>query len=101
MSEYPLLCVNSIVLNTKYNLTFFTIVGIPEKLMLSFSIITNVQKIFAASEKTDRFAVLHGIKYLSMSWIILGHSFLFVYHYTGMSSVMSISALYIMSFFSK
>ena len=103
MSEYPLLCMNSIVLKTKYNLTFFTIVGIPEKLLLSFSIITNVQKIFAASEKTDRFAVLHGIKFLSMSWIILGHSFLFVYHYAGRSSVMSTSALSTMSyvFFSK
>ena len=62
---------------------FLFFVGIPEKLLLSFSVATNVKKIFATSEHTDRFAVLHGIKFLSMSWIILGHSFLFVYHYTG------------------
>ena len=52
-------------------------------LLLSFSIVTNVKKIFATSEHTDRFAVLHGIKFLSMSWIILGHSVLFVYPYSG------------------
>ena len=74
-------------------LTIKKIAGISEKLLLSFSVLTNGKKIFSAQENADRFAVLHGIKFLSMSWIILGHSYLFVYQYAGRSESLACALL--------
>lgn len=56
-------------------------------IMLTFSLITNVKKIFSISEKanlkhhdgapSEHIDVLHGIRVVMMVWIIVGHSFSF------------------------
>lgn len=48
----------------------------PLAVLSSFSLTRNSQKLFAAS-KGD-LAALHGIRFLSMAWVILGHTYVYV-----------------------
>lgn len=54
-----------------------------EKLLLAFSVYTNAKKLLAIPDSHDNLRAMHGIKFLSMSWVILGHNYLFILHYTG------------------
>nr|XP_039272371.1 nose resistant to fluoxetine protein 6-like [Styela clava] len=48
-----------------------------KQLILSFSIIKNTKALLDTSQKDGNINVLHGIRFLSMTWVILGHTFLF------------------------
>ncbi|CAJ0959873.1 unnamed protein product, partial [Mesorhabditis belari] len=56
------------------------------KFILAFSIYTNGQQILKTDHggKTDQIDCLHGMRFLSMAWIILGHT----YYYIGTSLTM-------------
>ena len=43
----------------------------------AFSIIRNLKKIFCVADSSEELSCLHGIRFLSMTWIILGHTFYF------------------------
>ncbi|XP_054157680.1 nose resistant to fluoxetine protein 6-like [Oppia nitens] len=46
-------------------------------ILLSFSLKTNAKKIFDTNSTDSTIQVFHGIKVLSMLWILIGHSFAF------------------------
>ncbi|XP_076232881.1 nose resistant to fluoxetine protein 6-like [Calliopsis andreniformis] len=46
--------------------------------LLSFSLLVNLSKIFSLEVGADTLAPIHGLKFLSMIWVILGHTCLFV-----------------------
>ncbi|XP_044729957.1 nose resistant to fluoxetine protein 6-like isoform X2 [Chrysoperla carnea] len=46
-------------------------------LLLSFSIISNGQNIAHINKNPDQFHCLHGIRWFSMMWVVIGHRFLF------------------------
>ena len=50
----------------------------PNDVLLSFSLLTNFEFIISTKQSgSDRLGCLEGIRALSMTWVVLGHSFLF------------------------
>ncbi|XP_019618602.1 PREDICTED: uncharacterized protein LOC109465659 [Branchiostoma belcheri] len=47
------------------------------KFLLAFSIRTNTRKLLSTRESPDSLGCLHGIRFLSMTWVILGNTFAF------------------------
>ena len=54
-------------------LVFFS--GIAGKLLLSFSIYSNGAKLLSAKQGAGTLTAVNGIRFISMSWVILGHTF--------------------------
>ena len=49
------------------------------KLLLSFSIYTNFKAVMSTKESSrDTLTCLHGMRFISMTWVLLGHNFLFL-----------------------
>ncbi|PVD22479.1 hypothetical protein C0Q70_18293 [Pomacea canaliculata] len=46
-------------------------------LLVAFSIYTNGSKLLSTHQPPGSFTCIHGIRFLSMTWVVLGHSFLF------------------------
>lgn len=59
----------------QYSLYLFSNTGLPEKLLKCFSVYTNIPRVLAARRSPGNIDCLHGIRFISMSWIILGHTF--------------------------
>ncbi|KAL3870699.1 hypothetical protein ACJMK2_038743 [Sinanodonta woodiana] len=55
--------------------------GIVGKLLLSFSIYTNGRKLLSTQQTSDSLTAVNGIRFLSMSWVILGHTLTFAYFF--------------------
>ncbi|XP_048774648.2 nose resistant to fluoxetine protein 6-like [Ostrea edulis] len=49
-----------------------------EKLLLSFSAYSNGKKILSTHRTSETLTALNGIRFLSISWVVLGHSYAFV-----------------------
>lgn len=56
----------------------FIITGIVGRLVLCFSAYTNGKKILGTSQPKGSLTAVNGIRFLSMSWVILGHTLVFV-----------------------
>ena len=56
----------------------FYIAGIFGRLVLCFSAYTNGKKILGTSQPKGSLTAVNGIRFLSMSWVILGHTLAFV-----------------------
>jgi len=50
-------------------------VGLVGKLLLSFSCYTNGTKILSTAQGSETLGAINGIRFLSMAWVILGHSY--------------------------
>ncbi|VDI45779.1 Hypothetical predicted protein [Mytilus galloprovincialis] len=49
--------------------------GLLGKLLLSFSIYTNGAKILSTDQSAGSLNAVNGIRFISMSWVILGHTY--------------------------
>ncbi|CAK8686761.1 unnamed protein product [Clavelina lepadiformis] len=47
------------------------------QILTSFSVIQNTRRFLITTQRPTDITCLHGMRFLSMSWVILGHSFLF------------------------
>ena len=57
---------------------FYLYTGISAKgLLLSFSIYTNASKILNTKQPPGSLTAVNGIRFISMTWVILGHNFAF------------------------
>ena len=54
-----------------------------EKIVLSFSVYTNGVKILSTKQSAGSLGAVNGIRFLSMAWVILGHTYYFAASYTG------------------
>ncbi|XP_056011040.1 nose resistant to fluoxetine protein 6-like [Ostrea edulis] len=52
--------------------------SILEKLLLSFSAYTNGKKLLQVNQSAGTLTALNGIRFLSISWVVLGHSYAFI-----------------------
>ncbi|XP_018315300.1 LOW QUALITY PROTEIN: nose resistant to fluoxetine protein 6-like [Mycetomoellerius zeteki] len=48
------------------------------KILLCFSVVTNTKVIFNTKLHADTLPVIHGLKFLSMCWLILGHTTIYM-----------------------
>ena len=48
-----------------------------QKILLAFSVWTNGRKLLDTSTSSDTLGCLHGIRFLSMTWVLLGHQYVF------------------------
>ncbi|XP_037072333.1 nose resistant to fluoxetine protein 6-like [Pollicipes pollicipes] len=48
--------------------------GRPQQALLAFSVYTNTQKLLDTTPRKGTLACLHGIRFFSMTWVVLGHS---------------------------
>jgi hypothetical protein len=71
-----------IMLSSLYSACFH-ISGTFAKVLISFSAITNGQKILTVGNIKKDISCLHGIRVLSMWWVILGHSYAFSMYNMG------------------
>ena len=55
-----------------------------ERALLSFSVYTNGVKILSTNQAAGSLGAVNGIRFLSMAWIILGHTYFFAIGYDGM-----------------
>lgn len=46
-----------------------------QNILLSFSLISNYKKLLSASKGAEELKALHGIRVISMAWVILGHTY--------------------------
>jgi hypothetical protein len=53
------------------------------KILLSFSAYTNTVKLFKVAKNADQLDCLHAIRFLSLCWVIIGHSYSFIYLLVG------------------
>ncbi|XP_069112063.1 nose resistant to fluoxetine protein 6-like [Argopecten irradians] len=51
--------------------------GMCAKLVLSFSVWTNGKKLLSTSQSGGALGAINGIRFLSMTWVILGHTYVF------------------------
>ena len=59
---------------------FYFTSGVLRKLLLSFSVYSNGKKILQVKQSAGALTALNGIRFLSISWVVLGHTFAFVYN---------------------
>lgn len=63
-------------------LSSFLYAGIWEELLLSFSVITNSRAICDRNVGSDTIPSIHGLRAISMAWVILGHTCIIVFKYS-------------------
>ena len=51
------------------------------RLIQSFSIYKNIQKLFHIPKDEHQLMCLHGIRFFSLAWVILGHTYVFIILY--------------------
>ncbi|XP_053381296.1 nose resistant to fluoxetine protein 6-like [Mercenaria mercenaria] len=51
--------------------------GLPGRLLLSFSAYTNASKIFNTNQASGILTSVNGIRFISMTWVVLGHTYAF------------------------
>ncbi|XP_050306871.1 nose resistant to fluoxetine protein 6-like [Anthonomus grandis grandis] len=61
------------ILSTVYDMKCSNSNQKPHPLLIVFSVYTNGQKLFKVSNNPGEFSSLHGIRFLSMMWVIYGH----------------------------
>ena len=59
-------------------------------MLLSFSAYTNSIKLFTISKSNDQLDCLHAIRFLSISWVILGHTYAFSISYLDNLVIMNV-----------
>ncbi|KAF8782074.1 Nose resistant to fluoxetine protein 6 like protein [Argiope bruennichi] len=47
------------------------------RILLSFSVITNFQKLTSTKTSSDSFSCLHGIRFLTITWVVLAHTYFY------------------------
>ncbi|KAK7088883.1 nose resistant to fluoxetine protein 6-like [Littorina saxatilis] len=52
-------------------------IGTCTKVFLAFSVYTNGAKLLSTSQPAGSLSCVHGVRFLSMTWVVLGHSFAF------------------------
>jgi peptidoglycan/LPS O-acetylase OafA/YrhL len=55
------------------------------KLLLSFSVYSNGKKLLQVNQSAGTLTALNGIRFLSISWVVLGHTF--VYSFVNFSNI--------------
>ena len=73
---------NSINHLKKFNINLITLLDIYEELLLSFSVVTNFKAICDRAVGSDTIPSIHGLRVLSMAWIILGHTCVIAFKYS-------------------
>ncbi|KAK0053765.1 nose resistant to fluoxetine protein 6, partial [Biomphalaria pfeifferi] len=63
--------------------------GILSQILLSFSVYTNASKVLNTSQPPGSLSAINGIRCLSMSWVVLGHMFVF-----GLANVSNVAEEY-------
>lgn len=53
------------------------------KILMCFSIYTNTKIIFNTKLEGDSIPIIHGIRFITMVWIVMGHSVLYSSDYFG------------------
>lgn len=53
------------------------------KAVLAFSVYSNARKLLGTSQPSGSLGAINGIRFLSMAWIILGHTYFFAINYTS------------------
>lgn len=56
--------------------------GLCTELLLSFSVITNFRAICDRSVGSDSISCIHGLRAISMAWVILGHTCIIIFKYS-------------------
>lgn len=56
--------------------------GLCTELLLSFSVITNFRAICDRSIGSDSISCIHGLRAISMAWVILGHTCIIIFKYS-------------------
>ena len=64
------------------------ILGTLEKVLLSFSVYTNAAKILNTNQPSGTLTAVNGIRFISMTWVILGHGYGFGLSASGMNITM-------------
>ena len=57
--------------------TLCFLLGTLGKVLLSFSIYTNASKILNTTQPSGTLTAVNGIRFVSMTWVVLGHSYAF------------------------
>ena len=72
--EY-ILQLNRLEGQSQYYLCPLIFSGIMAKVLISFSVYTNGAKILSTHQAAGTLSAVNGIRFLSMAWIILGHTY--------------------------
>ena len=59
------------------DLTSIVFAGVPMRILLALSAYSNGQKILNTNRTPGTLDCVHGIRFLSMTWVILGHTLVF------------------------
>ncbi|XP_033228459.1 O-acyltransferase like protein isoform X2 [Belonocnema kinseyi] len=68
--------------NIRQQLSGINVYGVCKELLLSFSIRANMRTICDGSVGRDTISTIHGLRVISMAWVILGHTCIIVFKYS-------------------
>ncbi|XP_021346865.1 nose resistant to fluoxetine protein 6-like [Mizuhopecten yessoensis] len=63
--------------------------GLCAKLVLSFSVWSNGRKLLSTEQAGGALGAINGIRFLSMTWVILGHTYIFVMYNSNFENMTS------------
>jgi hypothetical protein len=72
-----------IAVNTEVLKKIFYVSGLLSQLLLSFSAVQNSRKILNCDSQEDSLTSVHGLRFLSLAWVILVHTYLQVFAIAG------------------
>ena len=64
-----------LLLTVDVNISTLLISGTLGKILLSFSVYTNITKLLNTNQPAGTLSSINGIRFLSMTWVLLGHSY--------------------------
>ncbi|CAN7991494.1 unnamed protein product, partial [Ixodes pacificus] len=73
--------------------------GVLLESLLCFSAHTNARKLLMPEDKAGSLGALHGIRFLSMTWIIFGHTYFFIEHVQPFRGLFNGHGMYSENFF--
>ncbi|KAK3088500.1 hypothetical protein FSP39_019900 [Pinctada imbricata] len=68
--HFPIIVENRCIYHTRY----YFFLGKLERALLAFSVYTNGKKLLSAKMSAGSLSAIHGVRFLSLSWVVLGHS---------------------------
>lgn len=69
------------------SVTLFAVADVWVELLLSFSLRRNIATIFDKTVGVDTIPTVHGLKAISMAWVVLGHTCIVAFKYSGKPSL--------------
>ncbi|XP_017776356.1 PREDICTED: nose resistant to fluoxetine protein 6-like isoform X2 [Nicrophorus vespilloides] len=76
-----------ITASTVYDIRVYKKTGDKADILIAFSLYSNAKKLFSTQVSADNLGVVNGVRALSMTWVLLGHTFMVNLFFPSVNSI--------------